>query len=494
MKQYILFITLILFGYTSLFGQSYEVKSNVIYSSNPIPNITIENTKNLIRNDSIRISFDFGVYGKIISSKDALYVVPVYKTSTNEYRFSPILINGKTRDKYYRREQLLSSHEEYWKNKPYSVLVQSKVLQKLNYHSENSFPENVEINGKLYLEYILHDCCDKCILGIYDMDFESEHVSPEISKPIYEGLVTFIRPKVEKVKIRNEYITVRIKYPVDKYRVLPNFDNNNYELNKVDNILRPLSTRDKDYQLIEASIKGYASPEATYDYNLRLSERRAYYFKDYIMNRYKLNGLNKFWTKGMGEDWIGLREAVEKSNMNYKKDITNIIDNIDIFSGREKQLMDLYGGQPYKYMLKHLFPPLRRMEMVINYKVRSFEIEEAETLIKERPQDLSQQEIYDLALERKDKEKLKVAAKYFPDDDIANINASSAALVKGDIELAIIYLKKVWNNPKAYNNIGVYYLIKGNRKEAEKYFLKALSEGGDVEKAGYNLKKLHIKY
>lgn len=208
-----------------------------------------------------------------------------------------------------------------------------------------------------------------------------------------------------------------------------------------------------------------------------------------------------FPATGMGEDWEGLRAAVEESDMMYRDAVLTIIDGVDIFKGREKLLMDLAGGVPYKYMLYNLYPPLRRMEMEVSYTVRSFETVEAEEVLKQRPQDLSQEEIYEVARRRNSGDKSQraakdygreydVAAKYFPNDAVANINAASAALVRGDLDGAWKYLGKVQNVPEAYNNLGVYYWMRGDLSRARDYFRRALKVKGEESRAKYNLEQL----
>ena len=219
---------------------------------------------------------------------------------------------------------------------------------------------------------------------------------------------------------------------------------------------------------------------------------------DYLHGRYGLP-TEKVTAEGKGEDWEGLREAVGRSDMKAKDEVLDIIDTYDIFDGREKLLMDLRGGDPYRYMLEHIFPPLRRMEMRIDYRVRAFDPEEAGELIGRRPQDLSLQEMYEVAQAENDDRTIvrqrdaygreyDIAVRYFPDDDIANINASSAALVRGDLELAWVCLGRVRENPLAANNLGVYHWLCGKIGEAEAYFEKARAT--DPQRAAYNLEQL----
>lgn len=220
--------------------------------------------------------------------------------------------------------------------------------------------------------------------------------------------------------------------------------------------------------------------------------------RDYLRERYGLPA-EKVTAEGKGEDWEGLREAVGRSDMKAKDEVLDIIDTYDIFDGREKLLMDLRGGDPYRYMLEHIFPPLRRMEMRIDYRVRAFDPEEAGELIGRRPQDLSLQEMYEVAQAENDDRTIvrqrdaygreyDIAVRYFPDDDIANINASSAALVRGDLELAWVCLGRVRENPLAANNLGVYHWLCGKIGEAEAYFEKARAT--DPQRAVYNLEQL----
>ena len=64
----------------------------------------------------------------------------------------------------------------------------------------------------------------------------------------------------------------------------------------------------------------------------------------------------------------------------------------------------------------------------------------------------------------------------------------SAALVRGDLELAWVCLGRVRENPLAANNLGVYHWLCGKIGEAEAYFEKARAT--DPQRAAYNLEQL----
>ena len=96
------------------------------------------------------------------------------------------------------------------------------------------------------------------------------------------------------------------------------------------------------------------------------------------MKRYGLPSSVPVSVSGAGEDWDGLRSAVEESDMPEKADVLSIIDGYGVFEGRELRLMNMRGGQTYRRMLRELFPPLRRVEVKLDYTVLTISRSEAE--------------------------------------------------------------------------------------------------------------------
>lgn len=451
--------------------------------------VSFENVESYLLNGSLHLSFDLALEGDFLSSGDALQIRPVYRTASSEINLPEILVNSKQRARFYRREQALLSEKERMKNKPFAVIVRNnKETQQISYNYVMPLPEGVNTQGTLQIEQLLQDCCNLALIDSKLLPLEYRHAS--LDPAIFANTVTYITPEVEQVKKRDEKFVIRIDYPVNRHEVLPNFADNKAELERMDKEMRSLFSDKDTYKIEGAVIKGYASPEDTYEHNLNLSRRRTDTFKNYLVKKYGLTGLHDFPAQGMGEDWEGLRKAVQESDMEYKDEVLNIIDTEGVFDGREKKLMELAGGKPYNYMLKELFPPLRRMEMEISYTVRPFDTDEVETVMQERPSGLSQREIYDLAQSKDDKDLLKIAAIYFPNNAIANINASSVALVRGSLDEAWTYLSKVEDNPEAYNNLGIYYWLKDDVERAKDYFQKAMAIDSQKENAVANMKLL----
>jgi Flp pilus assembly protein TadD len=108
---------------------------------------------------------------------------------------------------------------------------------------------------------------------------------------------------------------------------------------------------------------------------------------------------------------------------------------------------------------------------------------------------LSQNEIYQVAHSyqvgsQEFNQTLITAAQYFPDSDVANLNAAAAALSEGNPRLADVYLKKVQNSssPAFANCMGVLSIYQGNYSAAEDYLRKA--QAGGVVEAEHNLREL----
>lgn len=458
----------------------------------------------------LNVSFDIDFNNRVVSGRDALMIIPVYRSSSGDvYQYPSVLINGRSRSKYFVREQALMSHESFASQNFYQTFTlghpRRDATHHISYESLLSIRESDWSSGELRLEQFVLDCCEAHLVGSAILDVGGTSVDDAVAPvvddipSVYETNVTFVEPEVEEVKERTERISIHIEYPVDKSEVYPHHANNSIELSRIDGILRPMISDSHTYQIHDASIEGWASPEAPSEYNLRLSERRAYGFRDYLSRRYGVYRLPYFSVRGMGEDWLGLRSKISVSSHPNRTEILGIIDSVYDLDARESRIKQLLGPERYRWMLYGYYPSLRRMDLALQYTVRAFDSSEVEEVIKSRPQDLSQYEIYQLArrqnndvLARKDRKsygrEYDTAVRHFSDDIGARINASSAALIRGDLDKAWEYLSQLQDHPRAFNNLGVYYWLKGDLKLAKRYFTNVPES--DKAKANRNLEQL----
>lgn len=101
------------------------------------------------------------------------------------------------------------------------------------------------------------------------------------------------------------------------------------------------------------TVTGYCSVEGIFQNNEILSRRRAETLRDVIRYRYQGSAFT-LETRYMGEDWAGLRRLLETAEINYRRTMLDIIDHVDVMRGRERQLMQVGGGYPYREMKQTL--------------------------------------------------------------------------------------------------------------------------------------------
>ncbi len=297
----------------------------------------------------------------------------------------------------------------------------------------------------------------------------------EITKPKYEGIVSFINTYGDEPQQKRRHVTIRVQFENNAHELTYDYSNNLSELYKVDELFRPIANNEAIYEIQSISVQGFSSPEESYNYNFKLSQRRIDVFTKYIETKYGLKNLPKIKVVSMGEDWDGLRSIVERSDMKYKQEVLSIIANVDILKGRKEKLMELANGEVYRYMQEYFFPSLRRIEMDVVYVIRPECVQQPDNFY---PQYISRNNLYD------------VAAKFFPNDVTVLMNAASLALIEGDLDKAWYHLSKVQEAPEAFNNLGVYYWLQGDLKQAEQYFIRAITAKVDEAKARRNLEQL----
>lgn len=310
------------------------------------PRFEIASRKAVLRSDTLHLSYDLVMSGRVISPREVLYVYPVYRLpGGGEQRFLPLIVCGSDRMPYYKRRAALQSRGRFWEERnPEPHLYGGRRSQEFHYASS----QRVSGFGTLHLELYVEDCCDRVPVSTEEITV-TRYQSPSRPRRAEESQVSFLRPRREELKQRSEHLTVRMDYPVNQYRVLSDFGDNGIELERVHKSLGPLLSRPDTYRIGSAVLRGYASPEGSFDSNMELSLRRASEFRAYLLTRYPRLPRRSFSATGMGEDWDGLRALIEEEvDMPQYDRVLSIMDRVGIHSGREKQLMELGGGEPYR--------------------------------------------------------------------------------------------------------------------------------------------------
>ena len=168
-------------------------------------------------------------------------------------------------------------------------------------------------------------------------------------------------------------------------------NDNSLNLQKINDALEFIESR-SDIALNRISIIGSTSIEGSSSLNKKLASKRS----TQLISCFTGVALEKFDVFTIGENWVGLRDLVDKSTMTYREEVLSIIDTYSNPDIREKHLMKLAKGAPYRYMTEHYFGQLRRASCIhISYDI----ILNEEINREQEAVDLIDQKLYDSALE-----------------------------------------------------------------------------------------------
>lgn len=180
------------------------------------------------------------------------------------------------------------------------------------------------------------------------------------------------------------------------------------------------------------------------------------------------------------EDWAGLRKAVETSNIDNKEGILEIIDS-DMDPDPKEDLIRKRYPKEYSFMRDNFYPALRHTDYRITYMVKKFDDpDKLREVMRTHPNRLTRREFHILAkacVPESDEyyEVFETAARMYPDDPDANVNAAAAAIKRNDHVSAEKYLSRAGDSKDAVYVRGVLAFMKGDYAGAED-ILKAIAD------------------
>lgn len=450
--------------------------------------ITVENQSITKQKGVTTVAMDVDLSSLKLNRNDLLLITPVILSNHAQeaVELEPLAVKGKLRDRILNRPFEWEGKPELTMEQAYQIVRSNGTSQSLPYRSTLPF-EEWQRDARLVLKTEVIGCAD-CSDLLPDRIINPK-ILPDLFVPDYR--MSYLTPEVEPIKQRSESYSAHLNYVVGRWDLLPNFENNAAELAKVDKIIKELQD-DDDLTITDFTISGYASPEDLQERNMLLSQRRAETFATHIEKRYGYNR-DQFKVEWFGEDWEGLREAVNASSLPNKEDILTIIDTEPNMDARDALLTALDNGATYSRLLREYYPPLRRNQYHISFVSRPFSVEEAARVLETRPKLLSLNEMFHVAKtypedSPKYKEVFDLAATLFPENATANINAAVGELRANDPDAALVHLLKVEHHPSSWNLLGVAYALKGNLDQAKSYLTRA--SGQDNLDARHNLEQL----
>lgn len=438
--------------------------------------IKVSNVQVAQQNNALTVSMDLNLDSLYLPSNLQLVYTPVFKTRQGEIKMPEIVING-------RRQQIMFERgvgKKQLNLSPEALVVRrtNKKVQTVNYSA------SIPLSGQVK-NYDLNMHEDLCGCGNMEEgnDFNLRHRR--------QPQAVFVRPAVEAVKVRHLDKRAYIDFPVNRIELHADYRRNPAQLDSIVRTINALKD-DKNLEVSAINIHGYASPESPYSHNDYLAKNRAKTLTDYVRRMVALP-TQLFTVSSTAEDWDGLRNYLKDSNLEHKTEILAIANDEKMDpDAREQKIKKLYPSE-YRFMLDTWYPALRHSDYHITYKVKPFDVAEAKEIIKTKPQQLSQEEMFLVAQTYEPGSKefndvMEIAVRMFPENETANLNAANTRLNAGDADGAKSYLEKAGNSPEAQNARGVYESLKGNDQQARHYFALAAKAG--VKAAQENLENL----
>ena len=228
-------------------------------------------------------------------------------------------------------------------------------------------------------------------------------------------------------------------------------------------------------------VNGYASPDGPEKFNDKLASARSETGRKAVEKILAEYGFN-IDAAGYGEDWEGFKEMVEKSNIQDKDLILQVLSMYDSSAERENQIKNM--SSVYGELKEDVLPKLRRAQLVNNMEITGKSDAEMQALVNSGKLDeLNNEELLHVATLIEDNavkaKVLEYAAKKY-DDSRAYTNLGAAYLQMGDADKALAALTqavKLGGNTQELNsNLALANLAAGNVDEAKKYAAAADQE------------------
>ena len=286
-------------------------------SQNRHENIHFEHDK-----ENVQISVLLNVENYYVQRGDSLTLTPYIISKSNKVFLPKVIITEENKSHISNQNKIM-----YKAKVPYEAWMENSTL-------------GMDVNlGRIGGEqlYTYTETLKNNINLIY---------KPRIETPVYTENI----PKTESTFDGLLYKTFELPF----YKKNDAMVQNPREIDNIRNFIIQI-INDEKLALMGIYITAYSSPDGIYYDNQQLTKRQAETFKDALQR-----GLNYpepfFFVESVAEDWDGTSKLINEDYLPFRYEVLKIINNVGIFKGREKQLMDLQGGDPYRYMKKYIFP------------------------------------------------------------------------------------------------------------------------------------------
>lgn len=298
-------------------------------------------------------------------------------------------------------------------------------------------------------------------------------------------------------RVRKERQEASVKFLINQAQLRQGELKNN-SVKEFLQMLRTINNEKEAYVLSNIEVKAYASPDGGEKLNDKLAAKRQNVSEDYVKKQLKNLKVNaNVGGQYTAQDWEGFKQLVSASNIQDKDVILRVLSMYQDPEEREQQIKNMSAG--FRELADGILPELRRSRLIINYETVGRSDEEIMRQYKDNAEKLSNDELlYAAVLQGADNAKVeeiyKKTTKIYPNDYRAYNNIAVQELKKGDVNLAKEYLDKALSlSPKAAEpkaNLALIALKSGNVTKAQEYISQAIGANDyDFALGTYNIAK-----
>lgn len=447
-----------------------------------VSNVQVSQTR-----EKTYVTMDFVLDSLDVPSNRYRAFTPVIKSKdgSEQRRLKTLIVSGRRQNIVFQRDGIDPLYAANCDN----VRRQNGEPQRYAY-SDATGSEAWFKNADIYVESDLCGCGDV-------MKNEQTLLTSLLPPDPYELIaLTDIVPAVQK-KERKLHGSAYVTFVVNRWELKPDYMDNRRELRKITDTLSVMAG-DPNVSVREIKIHGYASPESPYDHNRMLATNRAKSLTEWLQRQYDLPANVFAPAEATPENWEGLRKCVSEADaavLPHKQEILSIIDDASLAPDPKEQRIKTRYGEEYRYLLREVYPGLRRSDYDISFRFSDFTLEQAKEIYKTRPYQLSVRELWDVAqtMEQGSDEYNKVlqtAVNVYPDDPTANLNLANVAIRQKDLLKAETLLSKAGDSAEALQTRAVLCILQEKYEEAGRLLDQAAQKGLDVSKNREAIDKL----
>lgn len=447
--------------------------------------------------NQLQVEMDINYEALRLPSNESLTLVPMLRTPSHSLSLPSVLINGTEMHKTYNRELTLNEKKGQEYISPSVVIRDDKKNARFfTYKVTVPYRDWME-ESVLFLR--VEECgCNGKQAAVYEDKVADgitipRGISPRVAPGVDTRLLTYVNvlaPIEEATKLH--YLRGTFPFELSREVKKNTLKKQHYEIYyRLRDLISAVQSQAGN-ELSYVHLTGYGAPIGDHRLNEREAAARTVALKDYL-REYRVSGKAPLEVMWIPEDWDSISSLVKRTDMMFRDAVLDMINTVDITQGRERMLMQLADGVPYRYLRDRVFPQIPRIDYEIAYTRAPLNLEDSRRMLASGASSLTVTEFYAVANSyprgsTEYNDMLDLSARLFPDNPEANINAAAVALMKKDTQRARKYLLPFSTNPAAFNNMGILYMLEGNYDKAEVYLQMAAANG--VEEANRALTQI----